>query len=96
MLFIADSGQRDMDVTVLQPIADPEAAVLDEMHLDARMPATETAGKGSKHGFDILRAGPNAQRPDRAVLEGASAVTQRIRLLQEPAAAPHDVVTFRR
>jgi hypothetical protein len=83
-----------MSITALEVARNAGAAVLDQVYFHGGVPAPESREEIGEHRLHVLRAAANPQCAGLSGPQRAGTLTYRIGVLQEPAAAPQQVLTF--
>src|ERR1043166_4823889 len=91
----AGRPQYEMNVAALEPAVQSSPAVLNEMHLHARVAAAIAEEKIRKQVFDHLGRGTDTQYSGLTAFEHACALAERIRLGQQVPAAPEQLLALR-
>jgi len=86
--------EREVNVATLEVIRNAGAAILDQVDIHGGMPAPKSRQEIGEHRLHVLSAAANPQRAGFSGSQRACALAERLGVLQEPAAAPQQVLAF--
>jgi hypothetical protein len=81
-------------VALLEAGAEPDTAILDEVHLDAGVLPPVEGQEAGEQGLHRLRRRTHAQHAGVSALERARSLPQRLRVGQQSAGAPQEILAL--